>query len=459
MPADGPDPPSEHRPRRPALARSAAVGLLALLVFGVGLDAEPPFADEWAYVSQAYFGPLWWEGRWDDPAWLEYGGIDLPPLPKYLIGGMIALGGYPMSDRLDALSWYKDTSSTFGSPGLLSWCRWPMVVLGAIGCVAASAIGAMAFGPRAGALAGMVLAINPLYRLHARRAMSDVPTEAFTLLALGVGLWAWRELIGGRPGRGAAAMALGGGVLAGMAALSKLSGGLAMMTLAAWAALAAVLPGVPASRKAAVAGAVVVAGLIAYGTFIVGNPTLTARPGPVRGAPKDYVAMAETGLIGRTLAVLEHRAAVSKAGQQTPLFQQQGYALTDLPSKLAVVAVQGFGRFGPLGPRHSDSLVRYDWRQDWGAAIWGPLVLLGVGWAAWLGLRQHRLGAPPTAWAVLVQFAVAAATVSVFIPLAWDRYLLPIQSGSAILASGFVAGAVAAASRFVRGRRREADGA
>jgi 4-amino-4-deoxy-L-arabinose transferase-like glycosyltransferase len=420
-----------------------AVGLLAVGLFAYRLDAEPSFADEWAYVSQAYFGPLWWEGSWDDPSWLEYPGIDLPPLPKYLIAGMLRLGGHPMPDRLDAYAWYDNTASTFGGMELLVWARGPMVLLGAIGCMAAVAIGSIAFGPRAGILAGLLLAIDPLYRMHARRAMSDVPTEAFTLLTLAVGLWAWRELVGGRRvSSGSLAMILGGGLFAGLAALSKLSGGLATMTLVSWAGLAVLLPGLPARRKLAILGSVAGAGLVAFGTFILGNPVLLADPEIPKGAPEGYVSVAEQGLIGRTIAVLEHRSGVSDAGREDPRFRAQGYALDDPGSKFAVVAVQGFGRFGPLGPRSTDSLVRFDWKQDWGALLWGPLVLSGVVWSVVLGFRQRSSGQPPTSWAVLVQFLVALATVTAFIPLAWDRYLLPIQSGAAILASGFIAEAI-----------------
>jgi hypothetical protein len=373
---------------------------------------------------------------------------------------MLKLGGHPMPDRRDALDWYRNTASTFGGMELLVWARGPMVVLGAIGCVAAVAIGSMAFGPGAGILAGLLLAIDPLYRMHARRAMSDVPTEAFTLLTLAVGLWAWRELVGGRrAGVGALAMILGGGLFAGLAALSKLSGGLATMTLDSWAALALMLPGVATWRKAATLGSVAGAGLVAFGTFILGNPTLLADPEIPEGAPEGFVSVAEQGLIGRTLAVLEHRSSVSDAGREDPRFREQGYALDEPGSKLAVVAVQGFGRFGPLGPRSTDSLVRFDWAQDRGALLWGPLVLSGVVWSVVRGFRQRRAGEPPTSWAVLVQSLVALATVTAFIPLAWDRYLLPIQSGSAILASGFASWAIGAGLRSLGMGRREGQGA
>ncbi|WP_152051042.1 ArnT family glycosyltransferase [Tautonia marina] len=443
MPADGTD--SETLPRRSFWTRLGfvAVGLFALASFGFRLADEPSFIDEWAYLSQAYFGPLWWEGDWNDPAWLEYPAIDLPPLPKYLIGAMIQLGGRPMPDRADAFAWYNNTATTFGGMDRLVWTRWPTVVLGALGCLALAAIGAMSFGTRAGLLAGVLLAINPLYRMHARRAMSDVPTEAFILLALAVALWAWRELmVGDRRGRAVLAMTLGAGSLAGLAALAKLSGGLATMTLVAWAALAVVVPGVSVGRKGLVVGAVILAGLVAYATFIVGNPVLTADPKLPQGAPEGVVSLAEQGVIGRTLAVMEHRSDVSRGAQEHPVFKAQGYPVDGLGAKLAVVGVQGFGRFGPLGPRTTDSIVRYDWNQDWGALVWGPIVLAGGIWSIRMGGRQLRAGQAPTTWAVLVQFLVAMATVTAFIPMAWDRYMLPIQSGAAVLGAAAVSGVI-----------------
>lgn len=443
MPPDGPA--SETRPRRLPWTRLGllSVGLIAFGSFGVRLADEPSFIDEWAYYSQAYFGPLWWEGDWNDLSWLEYPAIDLPPLPKYLIGGMIRLGDRPMPSRLDAFAWYGNTSTTFGSMDQLVWVRWPMVVLGSLGCMAVAAIGSRAFGPGAGLLAGLLLAMNPLYAMHARRAMSDVPAEAFLLLALAVGLGSWaRMLSGDRPVRAFLVMGLGSGTLAGLATLSKLSGGLALMTLGAWALLAAVLPGVNGARKGMVVGSVGLAGLVAYGTFILGNPLLVTRPTVPKQSPEEVIRLADLGLIGRTKAVMDHRADVSNGAQEHPLFKEQGYPVSGVGSKVAVVGVQGFGRFGPLGPRTTDSIVRYDWRQDRGALLWGPLVLLGAARSWVIGRRQWSRGEAPTSWAVLAQFLVSAVTVTAFIPMAWDRYYLPIQSGAALLASAAIAGGI-----------------
>ena len=61
--------------------------------------------------------------------------------------------------------------------------------------------------------------------------------------------------------------------------------------------------------------------------------------------------------------------------------QQESFphnALKAIGDKFRVFAVQGFGRFSPFGPAKSISEVRYDRRQDWGALLWWPIVLLGL---------------------------------------------------------------------------------
>ncbi len=100
-----------------------------------------------------------------------------------------------------------------------------------------------------------------------------------------------------------------------------------------------------------------------------------------------------------------------------------------------MVAVQGFGRFGPLGPRKSDSTRRYDLAQDWGAVLWFPLVLAGLGRSLLLGGRQFGIGQPPAAWALALWACLALTVVTAYLPMAWDRYQLPIQAPAALLAA------------------------
>ncbi len=192
--------PSRRRagPRRAVAA--VAVGLVALLAFGFDLRGEPHFVDESAIVSKSYFLALELRGARHDAAWLEYPAFDHPPLGQYLTGLGLMAGGSRFPGRDVIWKWYNDTRVRGETDDELMAARWPSVVLGAVGCVAIYALGVLARDGRTGAVAALLLMINPLYRLHARRAIADVPCESLALAALAVGLLGWREVLAGRWG-------------------------------------------------------------------------------------------------------------------------------------------------------------------------------------------------------------------------------------------------------------------
>ncbi|SIO67552.1 Dolichyl-phosphate-mannose-protein mannosyltransferase [Singulisphaera sp. GP187] len=440
--------PASQRRTRPAWLGAIVIGAVATVAFAYDLPSEPSFVDEWAYLSQTYYADLWIEGATNRAEWLEYPAYDLPPLPKYLFGLSLRAGGYRRSGRVDALKWYADTRSQFGTPATLLVARWPTVLIGALGCVAVYGLGTIAFDRRVGGLAALLLMVNPLYRVHARRAMSDVIAESLIVLTACVFLWAWRRLLNGRLGPSTWLLAGAAGLAGGLAALAKLNGALAMIIVVAWTLLALVLPRIASARK----GAVVVAALVAVGvsiaTFIAGNPFLTAQP---RGALNSQLqATARLSLGQRMRFLVDHRMGISRG--QMEIFPHN--ALPTAFDKIATVCVQGFGRFGPFGPHESNSRIRYDPNQDWGALIWLPLVVLGAVQSAVRGRAQTKSGDAPTAWAILIQTGVALLVVTMYLPLAWDRYYLSLQPGSALLAAVAV---VAVADRLFS-RRAGAEG-
>jgi hypothetical protein len=277
--------------------------------------------------------------------------------------------------------------------------------------------------------------------------MSDVPAEALILAALALALWGWRRMLSGRLGPWSWLAAVGAGGCAGLAVLTKFNGMLALFIIAAWALLATALPRRPIARKVAVALAAVLAAAVAASTFVALNPYLTARPvGPL---PEEIAELARR-TVGQRAAWLVHYRLMAARNQQA---HYDTYALRTAPEKLAAVAVQGFGRFGLFGPYRSDSTQRFDWSQDWGGLIWFPWVAAGACWAAARGRRQLAAGAAPTAWAILVEAAVALAVVTVYLPLAWDRYYLSLQPGSALLAAGMAVAAGDWCARRARGER------
>jgi 4-amino-4-deoxy-L-arabinose transferase-like glycosyltransferase len=435
MPArESSSPTNSPPPASSAWVLALGVGLGSVILFAADLGDEP-FVDEYAYLTQSYQGDRFFSGNPNDPAWLEGLSFDLVPLPKYLIALALRAAGYPRPSPEAAAAWYRNTHYRWGPPEVLAVARIPSVVMGAAGCVALFALGSLAVSATAGLVAAALLALNPLYRLHAHRAMSEAPCEAFLLLALVLGLWGWRRMLSRGSGFASWILLVGGGVAAGMSVLAKFTGLLAILTLWGWVALGVALPGVPSGRKLAVAAAALAALVMAAAVFVALNPFLTARPS---GAlPAELRELAELSPLGRFRFLIDHRRVVSRDQQER--FSHN--ALKTLSDRVAVVAVQGFGRFGPLGPARSDSTRRFDARQDWGAAIWLPLVVLGAVATVRRGRVQLRGGSPPTAWAVAVWAAVAVAAVTAYLPLAWDRYLLPIQAPAALLAAqGFVAG-------------------
>jgi hypothetical protein len=408
---------------------AAIVGLVAVAVLGFDLASEPHFADESAYYSQSYYAALFASGRWNDPAWLDYPAYDLPPLPKYLVGASLWLGGYPLPSPADARAWYGDTSSRFDPPGALTAARRPIVLVGALGCIALYGLGVLASGRAVGAFAALLLMVNPLYRTHARRAMSDVPCEAFMLLALFFALWTCRRVLSGRSLPAACFGATAAGVAAGLSLLSKVSGALALIIIAAWAIGVFLLQG-PLSRKVFFSVMALLTATTAGLTFLALDPFLTTRPHA--HLPVAAEAIKNQDLLQRTEMMLRLRLRVS--ANQKIMFPHN--ALNTSADKLSTAVVQGFGRFGPFGPTRTDSTRRYDSKQDWGACVWLPWMAFGVAWAWRRGRWQEATDEPPTARAVLIQFAVAVAVVTAYVPMAWDRYMLPIQAPSALLAAG-----------------------
>jgi hypothetical protein len=420
-------------PRAPSDAEKAPLLREIRRVFGSFL-LDGPFVDEYAYISQSYFADLLLEGKTNDRAWLDTPGYDLVPLPKYLIGLALRAGGYGRPGPEAALLWYNDSSTAFGPPGLLTAARIPSILLGASGCAAIFGLGVMVRDERVGLVAAFLLAINPLYRLHAHRAMSEAPCETFLYLSLLVAAWCWSRAFAPRAvARPWASIGLiGAGAAAGLSVLSKFNGLLALMTLAVWTALGWSLPGRSWAARLGFAIGSCVAVATAWLVFVGLNPFMTARPPGALQPEARFIS--EMDPWRRFRLQIDHRRAMSE-GQQAGFSHN---ALTTLRERAKVVAAQGFGRFGPLGPSTSDSTKRYDLAQDAGAIVWLPACAAGLAASIALGRRQFRAGEAPMAWALAAWAVLSLGVVTLYIPMAWDRYQLPIQAPSCLLAATFL---------------------
>jgi 4-amino-4-deoxy-L-arabinose transferase-like glycosyltransferase len=412
------------------LRLGGAIVSLALAVFALGVF-DDPFVDEYAYITQSFYADLFFSGKVNDPAWLGAFAFDLQPLPKYLIGIGLRASHLRMPAWDDAFRWYANSHTQFGPPETLMVSRVPFILAGALGCLALFAFGVMVDGRRTGTIAALLLMINPLFRLHAHRAMSEAPCEAFLIAALSVGLLASRHAwAGSRAWASLLGFALAG-VCSGLSILSKFNGFLAPIIIGGWCGMSLLAPGLSVRRRLVLAAGAATTFSMAVVTFIALNPALTARPpGPIRA---EFATRARQGPWSRFLDMVKFRLDTSASQQQIPKFLPD--VLSSSVDKAAVFAVQGFGRFGPCGPAESNSEVRYQLRQDWGLVFWWPVVVLGVFQSFRSGRQQVREGLPPSAFALLIWAAVAWAVVAAYIPMAWDRYLLPIQAPNAVLAA------------------------
>ena len=364
------------------------IGLLAVAYFALSLR-DAPFVDEYAYITQSYQADLIFSGRLNDRAWLEELGYDLVPLPKLWINLAFRAAGIPRPSPWNAVPWYDDTSHRWGAEYELIVARLPSVVLGAVGCVAIFAIGTLLRDRQTGAIAAFLLAINPLYSLHAHRAMSEASCEAFMLIGLALALRGWKSLLTRGPIDSSLLLLPAAGCSAGLSILSKFTGILLLFTLIGWTCLAIALPRIPWAAKLCLCAGTGIAVVSAWLLFVALNPFMTAHP--AGQLPPELGAIAEMNTLQRFRLLVEHRRRTSR--NQQVGFQHN--ALHSLADRAAVVLVQGFGRFGPLGPRKSDSTRRYDVHQDWGALLWVPLVLTGAATAVRLGNQQRRQSQAP----------------------------------------------------------------
>jgi 4-amino-4-deoxy-L-arabinose transferase-like glycosyltransferase len=424
-PADSPRPAASHA------WKAAAIGCAAVCLFGAGIFSKS-FVDEYAYITQSYYADLFFTGQSSDKLWLDGFACDLQPLPKYLIGLMLRLANLPMPTPADASEWY-DNYHPVGTQATLVAARLPTIALGALGCMALFGCGVLFKDWRVGAAAAVLLMINPVYSLHAHRAMSDVPCESFMVTGLCAGLWAWKQAWSRGWGAALFLAAWLAGLCSGLALLCKFNGFVGLAIMVGWMGLTWIAPGLPWIRKIAMTAVTMVTISTAVTVLVAMNPYLTAHP---RLTARQSRLLTPEGRVLFAQNPWQRFQAQVKLRRENSDYQQTKFArdaLSRIPERVKVLFVQGLGRFGPLGPAESDSTVRFDVGQDWGLVLWAPLLVLGIVQSVRLGRSQFGSGLAPTGVALLIWVVVPWIVLAVYLPMAWDRYLLPIQSGHALL--------------------------
>ncbi len=180
--------------------------------------------------------------------------------------------------------------------------------------MATFAIGSIIRDQRTGVIAAFLLAVNPLYSLHAHRAMSEASCEAFLLVAVALGLKAWKLLLSHGTIIPSLLLLIAAGCSAGLSIVSKFNGMLALLALVGWTCLAMALAGVSVAARLGLSAGTGAAIVTAAAVFVALNPFMTAHPAGHLPAP--LRAIAELGPWQRFRFLVEHRGRVSSEQQE-----------------------------------------------------------------------------------------------------------------------------------------------
>ena len=341
--------------------------LLAAGFFALGLGDEP-FVDEYAYITQSYQPDILFAGRSNDPAWLD--------------AGTTTWCRFPSTSSISR-------SGCRDSPARAGTRRSPGIATPRTGGVRpeldhrAAAVdlhggdrlhGDLRDRPMlvkdqpTGAIAAFLLAVSPLYRLHAHRAMSEAACEAFLLLALALGMRGWKAAVAGRHRAWACLSCSRPVCWRGWRSWPSSMACWRCFHASAWCLLGLVFPGLPSSASSCWPPAPPLRSWPPGSSFLALNPFMTAHPtGRLPAAAQE---IAEMGAWQRFEFLIEHRRQVS-ATSSGVLAQRLAHAAR---------AGQGGRRPGLWPVRAAGSeQVGFDRQirlgQDWGAFLWLPLVV------------------------------------------------------------------------------------
>ena len=371
------------------------------------------------------------------------------PLTRYVVGLGWRLRGYSAADLNADWVWgapWEANLAALPSPELLLAARTPLAVLGALSAVLLFWIGVDIGGVALGLAAALLLALDPLTLLHARRAMAEGLLVFFSLLAVWGALRlvhaceasrrsGWRLLAGGA----------GIGVLVGLAISAKqtelalLPAVLLLTTLAlVWRLRAAsVEPGASSRRAHGIPGRLAIASLVALSivvatglTFWLLNPVLLTDPWA--GAQQMIAARVELAA-----------AQTDVNGRANP-----GLILANPAARVAAAAGQLYWQ--PLSfwdvPLYLDRLQPP--AQSYLAVVWHVLLretpfsillivfsLLGIALSA-ARLVRGGVGAATRAEQLLWLWTLfTLALLALSIPLNWQRYYMPLLPASRLFAA------------------------
>lgn len=431
-PAQETDPPARRTAPALPLLDAAWLLLLAAYVFG-GASLAPFHGDESWLISMSRDFHFFVSGDFDrlrvrtaEPESLADGlRLVNGTVAPYAIGLGWWQAGHSPTELPDPWEWGEDwewnvAHGRVPSEALLVASRRPAALLtvGAVGAVFALAF---AWRGRAAAwLASGLLATHPVVLLHGRRAYMEAPLLAFGLATVAIAAaWAVRTPRSGRIDAGfAAALA----VATGFAVASKHSA----VAIAAGCYLA--LAGVALRREPSVRALAPLAasGLLSFAVFLALNPAWWDAP----LARPSQVLELRTGMLTNQVELFRDSVYT------TPVARIRG--LVHQASSAPVAYFEHDAWRGWL----SDSVTAYassplsGVRYGPGAASVAGVVLLALALVGGLRAVQEAARGDAAATVIAVWAFGVVAFILVAVPLAWQRYYMPLYPVLVVLAAG-----------------------
>ncbi|HJQ85013.1 MAG TPA: hypothetical protein VKA21_13100 [Candidatus Binatia bacterium] len=342
-----------------------------------------------------------------DPGWEgEVWQARKPPLGNLIVAAALRLGGAtppPEPYRYDWLHDYAWNAERGQAPSdeVVRAGRLLTPLFAAAAVVAVFLLGGAVGGIGGGLVAAGLFHFHPVVRIYGTRALADVPMMAASLWALWwlvrrvapAWEWSWRGFL-----RRVAVFGLLVGVATAIKQNAALVGAAGGAALVVWGAASAGVLGVRAAGARTVLAATLL-GAVAFGVYVLVNPALHARP------------------LGGTVAQVD--AWNRKFAGHWKARPEQ--ALRTTGARAAAVGRVIAGARFPVLP----------WP-------WVPAALAAAGTLV-LAVHAWRHGPLAPATIVLLWSGVTLAGVTLWIPLDWDRYYLPLVAVVAVLAGGVVA--------------------
>lgn len=411
-------------------AKEIGIGLILftviLIPFINKLESNPFHPDESHWIHTVKYFKLFFIDRdFHNDQWMEYFAYDQPPVGRYIIGLALVIPGYgknlEKSSKMSVWDFSKDYSwneshGALPPKDVLYVARLPMAILGALTCFLMYWVAKPIFSRRAGIIAALLLAYNPLMLRCSQRAMPDAALIFFLAANVVLTTYFYSSLVEQKLHRTLVFAAFIGITIA-LAAGTKLNGGIAGIIFAVFCTVLILIKitpyGFPGNNLKDVIGrlrtdrevkiilgSLIISGLIAALVFTALNPYLYHRP--LKGSVK----------------MVQHRMSVVKEQQQTYS------AITTVRQKIELVVRRTLidKNYVTLGYFLKIPL-------DMGLFLLG-LALLFYTEAKYL-FCNHKLSSKSI---VIAWISITFVGTTAWIPLDWNRYYLPVLPCVAMMA-------------------------